>query len=108
VHFRLRLRSRMLEHVTFPGVLLRLLTGPLVVYRYSILRAYAIGYLSSTTPRFISSLRQVLRKDLNYQQKREVVGCVSFVDSYLTLPFFFFFFLFLYFEVPDHSALVFP
>ncbi|KAE8352679.1 hypothetical protein BDV28DRAFT_134731 [Aspergillus coremiiformis] len=38
-----------------------------------ILRAYAIGYLSSTAPRFISSLRQVWRKDLNYQQNRKVL-----------------------------------
>lgn len=38
-----------------------------------ILRAYAIGYLSSTTPRFISSLRQVWRNDLNSHRKREVL-----------------------------------
>ncbi|QMW30101.1 hypothetical protein G4B84_005436 [Aspergillus flavus NRRL3357] len=37
-----------------------------------ILRAYIIGYLSSTTPRVISSLRQVWRNDSNYQQKRRV------------------------------------
>ncbi|KAE8362825.1 hypothetical protein BDV27DRAFT_14622 [Aspergillus caelatus] len=38
-----------------------------------ILRAYAIGYLSSTTPRVISSLREVWRNDLNYQQKCKVL-----------------------------------
>ncbi|KAE8378357.1 hypothetical protein BDV26DRAFT_281148 [Aspergillus bertholletiae] len=68
-----RMRSRTLVHVTFSGVLLRLLTGLLLMYRHSILRAYVIGYLSSTTPRVISSLRQVWRNDLNYQQKRRVL-----------------------------------
>ena len=69
------MRSRTLVHVTFSGVLLRLLTGLLLVYRHSILRAYVIGYLSSTTPRVIASLRQIWRNDLDYQQKRRVVGC---------------------------------
>ncbi|KAB8210006.1 hypothetical protein BDV34DRAFT_237746 [Aspergillus parasiticus] len=68
-----RMRSRTLVHVTFSGVLLRLLTGLLLVYPHSILRAYIIGYLSSTTPRVISSLRQIWRNDSNYQQKRGVL-----------------------------------
>ncbi|KAL4893078.1 integral membrane protein [Aspergillus ambiguus] len=37
----------------------------------SILRAYAIGYLSSTTPKVISSVRRIWRGDLSHAQKRD-------------------------------------
>ncbi|KAE8147137.1 integral membrane protein [Aspergillus avenaceus] len=42
-------------------------------YLKPILRAYALGYLSSTTPKIISSLQRIRKSDLDYQQKCKVL-----------------------------------
>ena len=40
---------------------------------HRILRAYALGYLSSTTPRLLSSVQRLRRGDLTHNEKLQEV-----------------------------------